>query len=313
MTWPSLPARAGYLALKNSSRRNALSLAVLKDLRDQLHAHNRSPVDGRLRFLPSFKPQVLAQLETAADDVTSDAGKEYGWLLHSSEWSKHRRGLPNVIVLRSEGPVFSSGHDLGKLRTMGHDEVKQTFALCAEVMSLIRRSPAPVIGVIQGLATAAGAQLAFTTDLPVACASTQFRLPGASIGLPCTSPSTAVSRKLGNAFTYKMLALAEPVRADQLPGGAVEVVADEAALERRVVDMVSKLSEKTAGQPQALGKWGYWTQLSLNGGEAGGAGGDGYEDAVAWAGRLMALHARSDDAREGIGAFFEKRAPEWKT
>lgn len=310
MTWPSLPGRAGYLALKNGRRRNALSLAVLRDLRDQLHAYNKSPVDGRLKFLPPFKPEILAQLETAAKDDTSDAGREYGWLLHSSKWLEHRQGLPNVIVLRSEGSVFSSGHDLGELRTLNHDEVKETFALCAEVMSLIRRSPAPVVGVIQGLATAAGAQLAFTTDLPVACASTQFRLPGASIGLPCTSPSTAVSRRLGHAFTYKMLALAEPVRADQLPGGAVEVVPDEAALEKRVAEMVSQLAEKTAGQPSALGKWGYWTQVSLNGRESGG---DGYEDAVVWTGRIMALHARSDDAREGIGAFFEKRAPQWKT
>jgi enoyl-CoA hydratase/carnithine racemase len=190
--------------------------------------------------------------------------------------------------------------------------VKETFALCAEVMSLIRRSPAPVVGIIQGLATAAGAQLALTTDLPLASASTQFRLPGASIGLPCTSPSSAVSRKLGHAFTYRMLALAEPLRAEQLPAGAVEIAADEAALEQRVAAIISQLSEKTAAQPQALGKWGYWTQLGLQGASTG-TGGDGYEDAVAWTGRLMALHARSADAKEGISAFFEKRAPSWKT
>lgn len=129
------------------------------------------------------------------------------------------------------------------------------------------------------------------------------------MGLPCTSPSTAVSRRLGHAFTYRMLALAEPVRADQLPGGAVQVVADQAALEERLAQMVSHLAERTAPQPTALGKWAYWTQLGLNGRESGG---DGYEDAVAWTGRIMALHARADDAREGISAFFEKRTPKWK-
>ncbi|KIX07852.1 uncharacterized protein Z518_02506 [Rhinocladiella mackenziei CBS 650.93] len=309
MMWPALPARAGYLALKNGRRRNALSLAVLRDLRDQLHAYNKSPVDGGLRILPPFKPDLLADLEKASKDINSDAGKQYGWLLDSAKWQEHRKGLPNVIVLRSEGPVFSSGHDLGELRTLSHDEVKETFALCAEVMSLIRRSPAPVIGAIQGLATAAGAQLALTTDLPIACATTQFRLPGASMGLPCTSPSTAVSRKLGHALTYRMLALAEPIRADRLPGGAVDVVADQEAFEKRLTAMVDQLSE-TAGQPQALGKWAYWTQLSFRGGESGG---DGYEDAVAWAGRIMALHARAEDAREGIKAFFERRPPIWKT
>ena len=310
MNWPKLPARAAYLTLNNARRRNALSLAVLRDLRDQLHSFNRSPKDGKVRMLPPFKPEILEKLESAHSSKDPESVSDYGWLLDSSLWHEHREGLPNVLVLRSDGPVFSAGHDLGEVRQLSHDEVKETFALCAEVMSLIRRSPAPVIGCIQGLATAAGAQLALTTDLPIACASTQFRLPGASLGLPCTSPSTAVARKLGNSFTYRMLALAEPVRADQLPGGAVETVEDSAALEARVAAMVEQLADKTAGQPQALGKWAFHTQVGITGGEGGG---DGYEDAVSWTGRVMALHARSSDAVEGMNSFFEKRSPSWKT
>ena len=177
-------------------------------------------------------------------------------------------------------------------------------------MSLIRRSPAPVVGVIQGLATAAGMQLAMTTDLPVAAAATQFRLPGASMGLPCTSPSTAVSRRLGNAFTYRLLALAEPMRADGLPPGSIEVVRDDTALEARIAEIVDQLANRTAGQPQALGKWAYWTQVGLG---QSTSGGDGYEDAVSFAGKVMALHAKSADAKEGMNSFFEKRIPSWKT
>lgn len=310
MNWPKLPTRAAYLTLNNARRRNALSLAVLRDLRDQLHSFNRSPKDGKLRVLPPFKPEILGKLESAHSGQDAEASSEYGWLLDASSWQAHREGLPNVLILRSDGPVFSAGHDLGELRQLSHDEVRETFALCAEVMSLIKRSPAPVIGFIQGLATAAGAQLALTTDLPIACDSTQIRLPGASLGLPCTSPSTSVARKLGNAFTYRMLALAEPVRADQLPGGAVETVNDTDALEARVASMVEQLANKIAGQPQALGKWAFWTQVGMNGRESGG---DGYEDAVAWTGRVMALHARSADAVEGMNSFFEKRAPAWRT
>lgn len=130
-----------------------------------------------------------------------------------------------------------------------------------------------------------------------------------------------------------MLAMAEPVRADRL-NGAVDVVSipetdakvvkadgslqDEdvptagRALEERVEAVVKQLAENTAGQPAALGKWAFWTQVGMTGAGTEG-GGDGYEDAVNWAGRAMALHARAEDAREGIAAFFEKRKPVWKT
>lgn len=308
MSWPHLPPRAAYLALSNARRRNALSLTVLRDLKDQLQKHNTSRVSGRLLLLPPFRPEILDELETCSR--RQDSSSSLTWLLDSSTWRAEREGLPNIIVLRSEGPVFSSGHDLAELKTLSHDEVKETFALCAEVMSLIRRSPAPVVGVVQGLATAAGCQLAMTTDLPIACASTLFRLPGASIGMPCTSPSTAVSRRLGPAFTYRMLAMAEAVRADQLPPGVIDIVKDETMLEQHVQEVVQQLASKTAGQPQALGKWAFWTQYGLRGSASGG---DGYEEAAAWTGRVMALHARSDDAQEGISSFFEKRKPEWKT
>jgi enoyl-CoA hydratase/carnithine racemase len=326
-SWPALPARAAYLALHNASRRNALSLSILRDLRAQLHKYNTSPLDNKLRLLPPFSPALLPTLEAAASGSSPDPATDaHAWLVDSARWRAERHGLPNVIVLRSSGPVFCAGHDLAELHALGNEEVKETFALCAEVMGLIRRSPAPVVCVVQGLATAAGAQLALTADLPIALAGTLFRLPGASLGLPCTSPSTAVSRRVGAAMTYRMLALAEPVRAEELRG-AVDVVAfagdgdgdgDEHAhghghglevLEERVREVVARLAEQTAPQPQALGKWAFWTQVGLNGREKGG---DGYEEAVEWTGRVMALHVRSEDAREGMASFLEKRKPEWK-
>jgi enoyl-CoA hydratase/carnithine racemase len=313
MKLPKLPPRASYLAIDNPRRRNALSLSILRDLRDQLQKYNTSPVDNNLRLLPPFQRSLLPQLEAAQSRSDGAAVDQYGWLVDSHSFSRHRGSLPKVVVLRPSipgTPVFSSGHDLTEVAALSPDEVRETFAVCAEVMTLIRRSPAPVISVVEGLATAAGAQLALSADLPFASSAATFRLPGASIGLPCSSPSTALSRRLGNAFTYRMLALAEPVRAQDLPGGVVEVVADgeaEDALERRVSEVVERLAGESAGMPMALGKWAFWTQVGIR------DGGDGYEDAVDWTGRIMALHARSDDAREGMAAFLGKRKPVWCT
>lgn len=304
LKFPPLPARAAYLHIDNVKRRNALSLNVLRSLRDQLHRFNTGP-DGQFRILPPFKPRILDDIEKAVD---SDAPHEMKWLVNSEAWQSARAGLPKVIVLRTDGPVFCSGHDLGEVASLSRDEIKETFSLCAEVMTLIRRSPSPVLGVVQGMATAAGAQLAFTTDLPIATPSTRFQLPGAKLGLPCTSPSTAVSRRLGNTLTYKMLALAEPIEAKDLPPGTVDLVPAD-----QIEDSVAKMIQKLAvdpGQPQAFGKWAYWTQAGLNGSSDDH---DGWEEAFSWTGRVMALHARTSDAREGIKSFLQKRQPDWVT
>ncbi|KAF5018111.1 hypothetical protein F66182_9930 [Fusarium sp. NRRL 66182] len=319
MHLPKLPPNVAYIRLSNPAKCNALSLAVLKDLKKQLTQALTSPLTGQLRLLPPFKDHVLPDLENAVrqGDTATDQWKKYGWLVNASEWKRERRGLPDVLVLRSEGPVFSSGHDLKELSQLSHDDVKHLFSLCAEVMALIRRSPVLVVCPIQGLATAAGFQLAMTTDFPIALPETNFCLPGANIGLPCTSPSTAVSRRLPPGATYRLLSTAEPVKASDFPG-AVDVVkvphntpdeTAQAAFESRVATVVEKLASMSP-QQQAVGKWAYWTQLGI-GASNSDEGGDGYETAARWAGRVMALHAKSEDAKEGISAFLGKQKPVW--
>jgi enoyl-CoA hydratase/carnithine racemase len=330
MAFPKLPARAAYIHINNPKKRNALSLSVLEDLHAQLSRHLTSPRSGRLLLLPPFQPEALKSLDK--DRKAEDDGQgSTKWLTDSAAWRREREGLPNVLVLRSKGPVFSAGHDLRELSELPEDEVRRTFGLCARVMALIRRSPAPVVCPVQGLATAAGFQLALTADLPIALASTRFQLPGMRIGLPCTSPVTAVSRRLPSALAYRLFATGESISAAELGGGVLDVVpvpehaeatdTAAAAFEARVDGVVRRLAEETAGQPQAFGKWAYWTQLGIQQqqqhqqhsyAEAGGFASD-LEAAAGWAGGAMAMHAQSEDAREGIGAWMEKRPPKWKT
>ncbi|KAF5597636.1 enoyl hydratase domain protein [Fusarium subglutinans] len=310
MPFPKLPPRAAYIKLSNPTKRNALSIPVLRDLKSQLDSALSLRPTQRKGLLPKFSHHLLQGLEEASKDPTSKQWKRWDWLVSASEWKKQRAGAPDVLVLRSEGPVFSSGHDLQELSKMSRDDVKTLFELCSEVMTTIRRSPVPIVCPIQGLATAAGFQLAMSTDFPIALPDTQFALPGAKIGLPCTSPSTAVSRRFPAATTYRLLATAEPIKASDYPD-VIDVVRvppgedPEEAFEKRVAAVVERLLSMSP-QQQAVGKWAYWSQFGF-----GKAKGDGYEQASQWAGRVMALHARSEDAKEGIAAFLEKREPVW--
>lgn len=310
MPFPKLPPRVAYIRLSNPTKRNALSIPVLKDLKSQLDSALTLRPTRRMGLLPKFTPNALEELEEALQDPTSKQWKRWGWLVSASEWKKQRVGAPDVLVLRSEGPIFSSGHDLKELSKMSRDDVKTLFNLCSDVMMTIRRSPVPVVCPIQGLATAAGFQLAMSTDFPIVLPDTQFALPGAKIGLPCTSPSTAISRRFPAAATYRLLATAEPIKASDYPD-AVDVVKvspgedPEEALEKRVAAVIERLASMSP-QQQAVGKWAYWSQFGF-----GKTYGDGYDQATQFAARVMALHAKSEDAKEGIAAFLEKREAVW--
>ncbi|KAI1147813.1 enoyl-CoA hydratase [Nemania diffusa] len=311
MSFPALPSRAAYITLDNASRRNTLSIEVLNSLREQLRAYNTPPGDSRPLLLPNFDSGLLRgalKIEQKQGSLLSKP--RYEWLRDTDEWHRRRRTLPKVLVLRSKGPVFCAGHDLEELRYLKPPDVHETFRLSAEVVNLIRMSPIPVVGAIHGLAADAGAQLALTTDLPIAIASAEFQLPGMSIGLPCTSSSTALSRRLGNAFTYRMTALGERVRADRLPAGAVEIVSDEAALETRVSEIAERLVRSPA-QAQAMGKWAYWSQAWMQANHSNSFDSDCA--AADWATEAMVVHAGNPEAREGIKAFIEKRYPNWHT
>ncbi|KAI6367763.1 hypothetical protein MCOR25_004839 [Pyricularia grisea] len=306
MHLPKLPPKAAYLLIDNPARRNALSLATLQSLHSQLTAHLTPPKTSQPLSLPPFQPSFLKTLQTAAD---KDSDHPHSWLVRTADWNSS--SLPSVMVLRpsTAGKVFSSGHDLGELASLGPAEVDKTFSLCAELMTLLRHSPVPIVAAVDGLATAAGCQLALAADVTIASARSAFQLPGAALGLPCTSPAVALARRLPPGLVQRMLYTGEAVSAAELASvGAVEVVPGEdgAAFEDRLASVVDSMAAQAA-QPRALAKWAYWTQVGMR------EKGDGLEDALRWAGEVMALHARGGDAREGMAAFLEKRKPVWKT
>ncbi len=206
----------------------------------------------------------------------------------------------HVVILRAAGPVFSSGHDLREL--VGRDEADYgaLFALCTEVMEAIRWLPQPVIAQVQGLATAAGCQLAASCDLVVAAENAAFATPGVKIGLFCTTPAVALCRAVTPKKALEMLLTGTPISARE---------AERAGLVNRVVP-AERLAEETLNLAQqiaaasratvALGKRAFYEQLPLDRPAA-------YELAQ----RVMVDNALAPAAREGITAFLEKRPPRW--
>ncbi|CAI8023133.1 Enoyl-CoA hydratase domain-containing protein 3, mitochondrial [Geodia barretti] len=205
-----------------------------------------------------------------------------------------------VVVLRSEGPVFSSGHDLREL--VGSDEESYThiFAECTEVMEAIRLLPQPVIAQVQGLATAAGCQLVATCDLAVASEDAGFCTPGVQIGLFCSTPAVALSRAVNPKQAMEMLLTGIPISAKTaMDWGLVNRVVPEGQLEDSVMQLARHIA-KASAYTLAIGKQAFYRQLQVD-----------RPAAYDMAQRTMVENLLAYDAQEGITAFLEKREPEW--
>ncbi len=207
-----------------------------------------------------------------------------------------------VVVLRSEGPVFSSGHDLNEMIDRDAESYAAVFALCTEVMEAIRLLPKPVIAQVQGLATAAGCQLAATCDLAVAGESAAFATPGVRIGLFCTTPGVALARAVPSTKkAMEMLLTGMPVPASEaLEIGLVNRVVPDDELEANVMALARQISAASA-HTLAVGKSAFYRQIELD-----------RPAAYTLAQEVMVDNLLDEDAHEGITAFLQKRPPQWK-
>ena len=207
-----------------------------------------------------------------------------------------------VVVIRAVGPVFSSGHDLRELSEGDVEEQTILFALCTDLMEAVRLLPQPVIAQVQGLATAAGCQLAATCDLVVASEDAGFATPGVDIGLFCTTPAVALGRAVSLKRAMEMLLTGQPVSASEaLESGLVNRVVSADRLEEETM----ALAEKVASAPMSavsIGKSAFYRQMAMDRPQA-------YELAQ----RVMVENLQTADAKEGIGAFLEKREPRWQS
>ncbi|MBO0764964.1 MAG: enoyl-CoA hydratase [Hyphomicrobiaceae bacterium] len=211
-----------------------------------------------------------------------------------------------AIVIAGTGPAFSAGHDLRELtRHRGDPDGGRAFTetlmrACAQFMRSLVRCPKPVIAAVEGVATAAGCQLVATCDLAVAGKTARFATPGVNIGFFCSTPMVALSRNVPRKRAMEMLLIGEMLSARQAAdyGLVNRVVPPGTAL-----DAALDLARTVASKPPAtlaIGKEAFYRQIEMSLGEA-------YD----YAARVMVENMLHAEAKEGIGAFLDKRAPDW--
>lgn len=206
-----------------------------------------------------------------------------------------------VLVIRAAGKHFCAGHDLSEMVNGGVREYKFIFDQCSRMMQLIHEIPQPVIAQVQGIATAAGCQLAAWCDLAVAEEGARFATPGVKIGLFCTTPMVAVTRAIGRKAAMEMLLTGRyyPAReAKEL--GLINKVVPLGDLEEETEKLALQISE-ASGFVLAIGKQGFYAQVDQTD-----------INAMHYAKHTITMNLEAEDAQTGIGAFLTKETPVWK-
>ena len=207
-----------------------------------------------------------------------------------------------VVLLAARGRGFCAGHDLKEIRAMGDAAaVEALFAQCSRMMTTITQLPQPVIAKVHGLATAAGCQLVASCDLAVASSAATFATPGVNIGAFCSTPGVALGRAVSRKHAMEMLLTGEAADAERAQAiGLVNRVVAPDALDAEV-DGLARLIASKSPAAIASGKKVFYQQLEMP-----------LDQAYAFAGHVIAGDFFGDDGQEGVEAFLNKRAPQWK-
>lgn len=234
----------------------------------------------------AFDERVIQQLKTAFDSFRDD----------------HRA---RVIVLSGEGRSFSAGADLAWMRRaaeLGEEANRWDAAALAAMLRAVAECPQPVVARVQGSAFGGGIGLVAAADIAIAAESARFGFTEVRLGLVPATIAPYIIAKIGPGWALRLFLTGERFTATQaLAIGLVHQVVPDEELDNAIQAVVTSL---LAGGPHAqmLCK-----ELVRYISAADRSAVDNYTSG------LIARVRTSDEGREGVRAFLEKRQPVWYT
>ncbi|MGC8486874.1 MAG: enoyl-CoA hydratase/isomerase family protein [Clostridia bacterium] len=211
---------------------------------------------------------------------------------------------PAVAVIRltaSGERAFSAGADLREVEALGDvAAVRGYFGGMADLLNAMFACPKPIVAAVFGYTLAGGMGLAAGADLLLAADDAVFGLPEIGVGLFPMVVMSAISRHIGRRRTLELAFTGDRIDAATAERwGFVNRVVPKADLDQASQALCARLSEKS-GLIMALGKEAFGQMADLP-----------YPAQLRYLKDMVSLVALSDDSKEGIRAFWEKRPPVW--
>ena len=207
-----------------------------------------------------------------------------------------------VIVIEGSGKGFSAGHNLNEIINMKNKYFyKKLFSKCSNLMMSIIAHEKPIIAKVHGAAFAAGCQLVASCDLAYSDDKSIFATPGVNIGLFCSTPMVALTRKVNRKKSMEMLLTGNHISAKEAKDiGLINNYYKSSNLENEIKIIANKIASKS-NLVLKIGKNAYYKQLEMP-----------LDKAYIFASKVMTENLMKEDAKEGIESFIKKRKPIWK-
>jgi len=208
-----------------------------------------------------------------------------------------------VCVLRGAGnKAFVAGADIDAYRTMSTNEFSEFIIEAGKIANRIFEIPKPFVAAIYGYALGGGLELALHCDLIVANKSAKLGLPEANLGLlPGGGGTQIVPRLIGVAKANDMIMRGRWLRGEEaLNCGLISCVLDDDNYEEELSEYVAEVVKRA---PLALGVLKKLVRAGLD---------LSFPDALNLEIQMTAPLIETADGREGVGAFIDKRPPDFK-
>jgi enoyl-CoA hydratase/carnithine racemase len=255
------------------------------------YTHLVVEIHGRTLVITLNRPSVLNVLNPQVRQEVLEVLKSY----------EANNGV-RCVVFTGAGKAFSAGADIKHLVGINTLDAAQAYASSVrEFLTYIENYPKITVGAVNGVAFGGGLELLLTLDLVVASEDARFAQSELNVGLiPGGGGTQRLPRIVGLRRAKLMVLTGEPIDANTaLSWGLVNLVVPKEQLLERTLELCEKLGSKSSGSLMQVKKLlNNSLQLSLNEGLT--------HESEAYSHTLI-----SDDAKEGLNAFLEKRSPKY--
>lgn len=247
--------------------------------------------EGRIAILTISRPKSLNALNAM---VLVELGNAIDMINNDSE--------VYALIITGDGKSFVAGADINEMKNYNSEQGRAWGELGSSVFNKIDKMKIPTIAAVNGFALGGGCELAMACDLRIASENAKFGQPEVSLGItPGYSGCVRLPRLVGIAKAKELIYTGDYISACEAAKiGLVNKVVPFEELMDVAIDMAGKISSKAQIAVR-------YSKLAINRGIE-----TDLETAIAFENQVFALCFATEDQKEGMNAFTEKRSPSFK-